>query len=54
VAKHAERFVRRLIIESSIQLVHVGRHVRIADTVLDAFVGGVVEPMLLRPARTSR
>lgn len=41
--------------ERRIQFIHVGRHVRIADTVLDAFVGaGVVEPVLLRRTRTSR
>jgi excisionase family DNA binding protein len=40
------RFVRRLVAERRIAFHHVGRHVRIALTDLDAFVqAGRVEPM---------
>lgn len=51
----SERFVRRLINERRIQFVRVGGHVRIAEAVLDTFVGaGVVEPVLLRRTRNAR
>lgn len=47
----SERFIRRMINERRIQFIHVGRHVRISESVLDAFViAGVVEPVLLRRA----
>jgi len=40
-----ERFVRRLIAERRIAFVRVGRHVRIAESALDAFVrAGTVQP----------
>lgn len=40
------RFVRRLVAERRIAFHHVGRHVRIAVTDLDAFVlAGRVEPI---------
>ena len=43
------RFVRRLIAERRIEFVKVGRHVRISESVLDAFIqSGVVKPMTSR------
>ena len=43
------RFVRRLIAERRIEFVKVGRHVRISESVLDAFIqSGVVKPMTAR------
>jgi excisionase family DNA binding protein len=51
----SERFIRRMINERRIQFIHVGRHVRIAESILDAFVrAGVVEPVLLRRTRSVR
>lgn len=51
----SERFIRRMINERRIQFIHVGRHVRIAESILDAFVSaGVVEPVLLRRTRSVR
>jgi excisionase family DNA binding protein len=51
----SERFIRRMINERRIQFIHVGRHVRIAESILDAFVrAGVVEPVLLRRTRSGR
>lgn len=42
----SERFVRRLISERRIAFHHVGRHVRLAVTDLDAFLlAGRVEPI---------
>ncbi|MEU1090758.1 excisionase family DNA-binding protein [Streptomyces sp. NPDC005892] len=41
-----ERFIRRLVSERRIRFVKVGKHVRIADTVLDAYVAArTVEPV---------
>ena len=51
----SERFIRRIINERRIQFIRVGRHVRIAESVLDAYVGaGTVEPVLLRRTRAGR
>lgn len=33
-----ERFVRRLVAERRITVVHVGRHVRIPESAVDAFI----------------
>lgn len=42
----SERFVRRLIAERRIEFVKVGRHVRIRESALLAFVvAGTVEPL---------
>jgi len=42
----SSRFIRRLIAERRIEFVRVGRHVRISETALAAFVAaGTVEPM---------
>ena len=46
------RFIRRLIAERRIEFVKVGRHVRIRESVLDAFIeSGVVEPLTVRGYR---
>jgi excisionase family DNA binding protein len=43
------RFIRRLIAERRIEFVKVGRHVRISESVLDAFIqSGVVKPLTSR------
>lgn len=43
------RFIRRLIAERRIEFVKVGRHVRIRESVLDAFIqSGVVKPITSR------
>jgi excisionase family DNA binding protein len=43
------RFVRRLIAERRIEFVRVGRHIRLSETVLSAFVeAGRVEPVIDR------
>lgn len=48
------RFVRRLVAERRIRYTKLGRHVRIAETDLEAFIAaGVVEPMP-RPAPLPR
>lgn len=40
------RFVRRLIAERRIEFVRIGRHIRLSETVLSAFVeAGRVEPV---------
>lgn len=40
------RFIRRLIAERRIEFVKVGRHVRISESALTAFViAGTVEPL---------
>lgn len=42
----SERFVRRLIAERRIEFVKIGRHVRIRESALIAFVvAGTVEPL---------
>ncbi|WP_235032668.1 excisionase family DNA-binding protein [Actinacidiphila yanglinensis] len=44
-----ERFVRRLISERRIAFVKVGRHVRLAESVLDAYVlANTVPPVTAR------
>ena len=50
----SERFVRRLIAERRIAFHHVGRHVRLAVSDLDAFIAaGRVEPITRRGVRRS-
>jgi excisionase family DNA binding protein len=45
----SERFPRRLIAERRIEFVRVGRHVRIRESALDAFIAsGVVAPITAR------
>ncbi|MGW5352505.1 excisionase family DNA-binding protein [Streptomyces sp. NPDC004031] len=47
-----ERFVRRLISERRIAFVKVGRHVRLSETTLDAYVlVNTVQPVTRRRAR---
>ncbi|GLW10336.1 DNA-binding protein [Microtetraspora sp. NBRC 13810] len=42
----SERFIRRLIAERRIEFVKIGRHVRIRESALLAFVAaGTVEPL---------
>ncbi|MEU9701360.1 excisionase family DNA-binding protein [Streptomyces sp. NPDC047981] len=49
------RFPRRLIEERRITFVKVGRHVRIPESAVTAFVvANTVEPMTLRPAALRR
>lgn len=44
-----ERFVRRLVEERRIAFTRLGRHVRLAESDLDAFIAaGRVEPMRVR------
>jgi excisionase family DNA binding protein len=51
ILRTSERFPRRLIAERRIEFVRVGRHVRIRESALAAFVqSGVVEQMTLRNA----
>ncbi|MEU3374442.1 helix-turn-helix domain-containing protein [Streptomyces sp. NPDC006660] len=45
-----ERFIRRLITERRIRYVKVGKHVRIADSVLAAYI----EERTVEPVRTRR
>ena len=46
------RFPRRLIAERRIRFVHVGRHVRIPESALVAYVSaGTVEPVVGHPQR---
>ncbi len=43
------RFARRLVDERRIGFVRVGRHIRVSEYALDAFVAaGVVDPISLR------
>jgi excisionase family DNA binding protein len=50
----SERFVRRLISERRVAFHHVGRHVRLAVSDLEAFVlAGRVEPVTRRGVRRS-
>ncbi|MER5559173.1 excisionase family DNA-binding protein [Streptomyces sp. NPDC002506] len=50
-----ERFPRRLIEERRITFVKVGRHVRIPERAVEAFVAAnTVEPVVLRPTRFGR
>lgn len=47
-----ERFVRRLVSERRIAFVKVGRHVRLSETVLDAYiVANTVQPANRRRTR---
>ncbi|NUL04645.1 excisionase family DNA-binding protein [Streptomyces lunaelactis] len=49
------RFPRRLIAERRIAFVKVGRHVRIAESVLTAYIdGNTVQPIRRRRARYRR
>ncbi|MFD7445704.1 helix-turn-helix domain-containing protein [Streptomyces sp. NPDC059909] len=49
------RFPRRLIAERRIAFVKVGRHVRIAESALDAYINGnTVQPIRRRRARYER
>ncbi|MGB3443524.1 MAG: helix-turn-helix domain-containing protein [Actinophytocola sp.] len=41
----SERFPRRLIEERRIEFVHIGRHVRIAESVLAAFIAAQTVPV---------
>jgi excisionase family DNA binding protein len=43
-----DRFIRRLVSERRIRYVKVGKHVRIADSALDAYI----EARTVEPART--
>jgi excisionase family DNA binding protein len=48
ILRTSERFPRRLIAERRIEFVRVGRHVRVSESVLAAFIqSGVVKPMTL-------
>lgn len=48
----SDRFVRRLVAERRIAFHHVGRHVRLATTDLEAFIrAGRVEPITPRSVR---
>ncbi|WP_175411952.1 helix-turn-helix domain-containing protein [Streptomyces sp. TRM64462] len=50
-----ERFIRRLVSERRIRYVKVGKHVRIAGSVLDAYVEErTVEPVRARRPRYGR
>ncbi|GAA4532915.1 excisionase family DNA-binding protein [Nonomuraea ferruginea] len=50
----SERFPRRLIEERRIMFVRIGRHVRIPERALDAFIAGnVVEPITTRRGRAA-
>lgn len=49
-----ERFVRRLIAERRIRFVRVGRHVRLPESALDAFIReATVEPVLVGRKRVA-
>jgi excisionase family DNA binding protein len=49
------RFPRRLIAERRIAFVKVGRHVRITESALDAYIdGNTVQPIRRRRARYGR
>ncbi|MFF8448883.1 helix-turn-helix domain-containing protein [Streptomyces leeuwenhoekii] len=49
------RFPRRLIEERRITFVKVGRHVRIPESAVEAYVSAnTVEPVVLRPAGLRR
>lgn len=49
-----ERFPRRLIEERRIEYVKLGRHVRIAESVLDAYIESCKVTPLARPQRRRR
>ncbi|WP_113699671.1 excisionase family DNA-binding protein [Nonomuraea lactucae] len=50
----SERFPRRLIEERRIMFVRLGRHVRIPERALEAFIAGsVVEPITTRRGRAA-
>ncbi|TWP51239.1 helix-turn-helix domain-containing protein [Lentzea tibetensis] len=46
-----ERFPRRLIEERRIEFVHVGKHVRIAESVLNAYIQAQTVPVRLAHGR---
>ncbi|MEU4127806.1 excisionase family DNA-binding protein [Streptomyces sp. NPDC087659] len=49
------RFPRRLIAERRIAFVKIGRHVRIAESVLNAYIdGNTVQPLRRRRVRYGR
>ncbi|MFF4958055.1 helix-turn-helix domain-containing protein [Streptomyces sp. NPDC001222] len=49
------RFPRRLVEERRITFVKVGRHVRIPESAVDAYVSAhTVEPVVLRPSAFRR
>ena len=48
------RFIRRLIAERRIEFVRVGRHVRIAESVLAAFVDSGRVSVMVMPASPYR
>lgn len=49
-----ERFVRRLVAERRVTVVHVGRHIRIPESALTAFVeAGTVQPISDTPCQTT-
>jgi excisionase family DNA binding protein len=50
-----ERFPRRLVAERRITFVKVGRHIRIPESAVTAFINAhTVQPARLRPARYRR
>ncbi len=49
-----ERFVRRLIFERRIEFRHVGRFVRIKESVVEAFIEAGAVPALDRPRSPQR
>ena len=50
-----ERFPRRLIAERRIEFVHVGRHVRIRESVLQTYIAdNTIKPRAVRPGRLRR
>ncbi|MFK8906189.1 excisionase family DNA-binding protein [Streptomyces sp. YS-3] len=50
-----ERFIRRLVSERRIRYIKVGKHIRIADGVLAAYIEErTVEPVRARRARYGR
>jgi excisionase family DNA binding protein len=50
-----ERFPRRLIAERRIEFVHVGRHVRIRESVVNAYISAnTVKPKTSRSGLTRR
>jgi excisionase family DNA binding protein len=51
----SQRFIRRIVDERRIKFVRVGRHIRIAESVLTEMVtNGTVEPVLVRRGRIVR
>jgi excisionase family DNA binding protein len=46
-----ERFVRRLIQERRIEVRRLGKHVRIKESAVEAFIEAGTVPAIVRPAR---